>query len=198
MNYLVLTLAGLAILAIIILAYFLHNKETAKPEEKITSPPIKQVEKLPAEKTSAEKIPPQKKIADEIVELPQPTVEKIPDKKISFDGRLAIYVTKTLNDEDIAPREFNLFRTSKSQLSLLDILAECKIAENFQNIGDILITPSRRGILLANNSDCTILKRGNLIEKGRQIELYYEDSISIATPDETAELILRYKSLKPN
>ena len=84
------------------------------------------------------------------------------------------------------------------QLSLLKILEECKIAEHFQSIGDIFISPARRGILLANYSDSTILKRGNLIDKGREIELYYEDSISITTPDETAELILRYKSLRPN
>ena len=199
-DYLIFILAGAAILAIVLLSFFLHEKNK-KPEEKITTPTptstIETPEKIPAKTTPAKKIP-EKIFSEEIVELPAPTIEKVPDKKITYDGKLAIYVTKTLNDEDIAPREFNLFRVGSAQLSLLKILEECKIAEPFQNIGDIFIAPARRGILLANYSDCTILKRGNLIDKDRQIELYYEDSISITTPDETAELILRYKSLRPN
>jgi len=189
-SYVVLIFAGLAIAAIIILSYLLHNKETPKPEEKITQPPapVQKVEKAP-----------------EITEiaLPEEVLKSTKSKEqakeqSNYNGKLAIYVTKTANDEDVAPREFNLFRFGKGIMPLIEILAECKVAEHFQNIGDIFISPSKHGIYLANNSDSTILKRGHLIERGKQTELYYEDSISIATPDEQAELILRYKSLKPN
>ena len=103
-NYFAFILAGLAILAIVLLSFFLHDK-SKHPEEKIITP-------APTTKPTLEtpKQIPTKKIPEEVVELPAPTPEKIPDKKITYDGKLAIYVTKTANDEDIAPREFNLFR----------------------------------------------------------------------------------------
>ena len=39
--------------------------------------------------------------------------------------------------------------------------------------------------------------RNDLISKGQRVELIYGDSINVTTPDESAELILIYKSLKP-
>ena len=43
----------------------------------------------------------------------------------------------------------------------------------------------------------TILERSDLIAKGQRVELIYGDTINVTMPDESAELVLVYKSLKP-
>ena len=180
-EYLPYILAGLAILLIIIL--FLRQKKLAnqpKKAEEETQPTLT------------------KKIAEPIKKFPKQIVSATEIKKISYNGKLAIYVTKTASEEEISPREFNLFRVNAAEINLHEILQKCNIEEDFAGVENIIITPTNRGIIIANNSDCTIIKRNNLIERGRQTEMYYNDSINIATEDETAELILMYKSLKPN
>lgn len=189
-NYLIWFLAAAAILIILIMSYFLWKKNIKSVEEEKILPVEKTVEK----KAEPEKIPLQKKVVEKITEV-KPLAKK--EEKISYDGKLSIYVTKTATDEDIEPREFNLFRVRKI-ITLLEVMEECRIAENFQEFENIIISPGRRGILLKNNSDCTIIKRGNLIEKNNETELYDNDAINITTSDEMSEIILRYKSLKPS
>jgi len=188
-NYLLWILAFVAISVILVLSYFLRKKNVQQAEsveEKISVPekpaPIK-----PKPETVVERI------AEKI-----PEVKPVKEEKFSYEGKFLIYVTKTLHDEDIEPREFNLFRVGRKSINLLEILTECGIAENFQDVEGIVFSPARRGIVLQNDSDCTIIKRGVLLEKGNRTEIYFEDSINISTSDESAEMILRYKSLKPS
>ena len=108
----------------------------------------------------------------------------------SFKGKLKICAR---NAEDSSPREFNLFRLNSAQISLSKILEECNF-EDFQNVEGIIIKPAAQGILIENNSNCTITKENILIEHGKIIELNYNDSIIIAP----ANLILTFESLKPN
>lgn len=118
--------------------------------------------------------------------------------KFTYSGKLMIYVIKTPNGDDIPPREFNLFRMNSAQVPLEYILEQCDIDENFKSVPNILINPAKNCIIVENKSDCTITKRNILVENNKQVELYYDDSINIVTEDETAEMILQYKSLKPN
>lgn len=118
--------------------------------------------------------------------------------KFTYSGKLMIYVIKTPNGEDISPREFNLFRMNSAQIPLDYILEQCDIDENFKGIPNILINPAKSCIIVENKSDCTITKLNVLIENNRQVELYDNDSINIVTEDATSEIILQYKSLKPN
>ena len=108
----------------------------------------------------------------------------------SFKGKLKICAR---NAEDSSPREFNLFRLNSAQISLSKILEECNF-EDFQNVEGIIIKPAAQGILIENNSNCTITKENILIEHGKIIELNYNDSIIIAP----VNLILTFESLKPN
>ena len=61
----------------------------------------------------------------------------------------------------------------------------------------IFISPDNRGIFIENESDCTITKRNEIVEKGGKVELYYNDSVNIVSTNETEELIMVYRSLKP-
>ncbi len=113
-------------------------------------------------------------------------------KNFSYHGKLIICAP---NAEDSAPREFNLFRVNDEQISLSKILESCSI-ENFSDAEGIVIKPTAQGILIENNSACTITKRNELIERERNIELFYNDSVNISADE--AELILTFESLKPN
>jgi len=120
--------------------------------------------------------------------------KKIPiiQKNFSYHGKLIISAS---NVEEIAPREFNLFRVTDAQISLSKILEGCNL-KNFPDAEGVLIKPTERGILLENNSACTITKQNELIEQGRNIELFYNDSVNISA--DAAEMILIFESLKPN
>ena len=115
-----------------------------------------------------------------------------------FNGKLVLYATKIPDDEDFAPREFNLFRMNFEKIPMSYVLEKCGIFKMFPNAVDIFISPNGNGISIDNQSDCTITKRNNIISKGAHVDIYYDDSINIASKDETAELIMVYKSLKPN
>ena len=118
------------------------------------------------------------------------------NNKFSYSGKLIIYVIKTPDSEEIAPREFNLFRMNSAQIPISYILEQCTLDKFLSNVKDIFISPAKNSIIIENKSNCTITKRNVLLEKGKSAELYYNDSVNILSDDETAELILQYKSLK--
>lgn len=168
-NYLPYILAGAAIILILFLAF-----RKKKLEEKPQEIPQKKVTILPEQVKSVEE-----------------------PKKFPYSGKFAVYFTKSAQEEEISPREFNLLRVTAAQISFLEILKECGIDEEFAGAEKIFVSPSGNGIFLKNDSDCTVIKRNNFIEKGRQTEMFYGDSVNISSEDEVAEVILRYKSLKP-
>ena len=132
-----------------------------------------------------------------------PPVEKVLDgkklmPKVFYAGRLMIYVTKTPSNEIFEPREFNLLRANVANISLSEILTRCSIYENFNGTEKIFVHPNDKGIVLENKSACTITRLNVLMDKGANISMQYNDSLNIVTADETSELLLVYKSLKPN
>lgn len=115
-------------------------------------------------------------------------------KNVSYNGKLKIQTTV---DEVVTISEFNLFRVNDSQISLSKILEDCSI-ENSQKFAGIIINPATKGILIQNNSPCTITKDENLISQGQATEMVYGDSIVITPEFENSALILTFESLKPN
>lgn len=130
-----------------------------------------------------------------------PLLEKntnpIKNSAVSYKGRLLLYITKIHEEEDFEPREFNLLRMDSDKISLAYILEKCGLFGIFPNAKNIFIRPNDRGIFIDNQSDCTIINRNVIVEKGGQVSLGYNDSVNIASLDETSELIMVYKSLKP-
>ena len=120
------------------------------------------------------------------------------NQNFSYGGKLLIYVIKTPDEDNVAPREFNLFRMNSAQISLAYILEQCGIEKFAESVRNIFISPAQNGINLENKSACTITKRDVLIERDKQAELYYNDSANIFSEDDLYEMILQYKSLKPN
>ena len=104
---------------------------------------------------------------------------------------------QTIKDEVVMLHEFNLFRVNDAQISLSKILEDCNI-EGSQKFAGIIINPATKGILIQNNSPCTITKDENLISQGQSKEMVYGDSIVITPEFEKSALILTFESLKPN
>lgn len=193
-------LAGLGI-AVLGFLLWLHKRKKEKPGEKRASeidfvpPPVPPAEEKPAPppviETVAKKPEPEEKIEPEPARKRQETNH--------YRGKLAFYVTVTPDGSDIQPMDYNLFRRSNGQeISLADLLKGCGVELRFPGAEDIIVGPLRHGVYLENKSDCTITKRGEILLKGRQVELYYDEKVHIAFSDEKSELIMIYKSLKPN
>ena len=119
-------------------------------------------------------------------------------RKVFYAGKLIIYVTRTPEGEELEPREFNLLRVNASNIRLSEILSQCSIYETFKGTEKIFISPQDKGIVISNKSDCTITRLNVLTEKGAPITMNYNDSLNVVTADAAAEVLLIYKSLKPN
>ena len=192
-------LAGLG-LALLGFLLWLHKRKQEEQGEKVSAinpvpTPVPPVKEKPAPPpvigTAAEKPEPEEKIE------PEPMQEE--KETNHYRGKLAFYVTATPDGSDIPPMDYNLFRRSNGQeISLEELLKGCGVKLRFPGAGDIIVGPLRHGVYLQNKSDCTITKRGEILLKGRQVDLYYDEKVHIAFSDEKSELIMIYKSLKPN
>ena len=136
-------------------------------------------------------------ISDEKISPPvEVNKSLIHNKNFSYKGELVIGVTKNPDGEYLAPRTFNLFRLEDSApISLNDVLKSCGLELDFHGI---TISPSANGVYVENFSDCPLVKLNNPIGKGAYVELRHEDSFGIASVDGKAELVVTYRSLKPN
>ena len=123
----------------------------------------------------------------------------IRNKNFSYKGELLIYVTKNSDDDSLSPRTFNLFRLNSSEpIDLATVLKSLHVEKIFEGAGEIIFSPSANGVYVENKSDCTLVKMNEPIANGSFVELRHEESIDIATADSLSELIVTYRSLKPN
>ena len=190
-------IAALGITVIGLLVWLLRRKgEQAEP---VGAPKRVEQEPLPVPKKTSP--PPPKPEPVKEPEPPQaPEMEPAPAAKPEkfYRGKLSIYVTKTPDDSDIEPLSYNLFRRAKGQeITLEEVLKGCGVSLSFPGAEDITFGPLKHGIYVENRSDCTITKKNDILLKGTQVEMYFDEGIHIAFTDETSEMIIMYKSLKP-
>ncbi len=127
-----------------------------------------------------------------------PPAGKALTPQTSYSGKLELYVTKTPDDSDLPPMEFNLFRQSRGQeITVEEVLKGCGVMLKFPGAEQIFLGPVRRGIYVKNRSDCTITKRGNIVLKNGGTELSSDERLHIAFADEVSEMLIIYKDLKP-
>lgn len=127
-----------------------------------------------------------------------PPAGKVLNPQTSYSGKLVLYITKTPDDTDLPPLEFNLFRQSRGkEITVEEVLKGCGVMLKFPGAEQIVLGPVRRGIYVRNESDCTVTKRGNIILKHGTTELGSDERLHIAFADEVSEMIMIYKDLKP-
>lgn len=118
----------------------------------------------------------------------------------SYVGRLNIYVTRTKSGYDISPLAYDLFRLPANRvISISEILENCGIRETFQGAEGIYLSSGQgRSIILTNQSDCCIMKSGEILMKKKSYQLFTESKVDITFEDEISELTFQYKDLKPS
>lgn len=118
----------------------------------------------------------------------------------SYVGRLNIYITRTKSGYDISPLAYDLFRLPANRVvSIAEILDNCGIRETFQGAEGIYVSSGQgRSIILTNQSDCCIMKSGEILMKGKSYQLFTESKVDITFEDEISELMFQYKDLKPS
>lgn len=118
----------------------------------------------------------------------------------SYTGRLNIYVTKTVSGYDIPPLTYDLFRLPKKRIiTLQEVLESCGVTEPFEGANRIDITSGeKRSIIVTNHSDCTIMKKGEILMKKKSYPLSANDKLDMMFEDEVSEIMLQYKDLRPS
>ena len=120
--------------------------------------------------------------------------------KASYVGNIRLYISRAPSGQDIAPLAYDLFRLPSTKvISLAEILESCGIKEVFSGAEGIYISSGQgRSIILTNQSDCCILKSGEILMKNKSYQLYQDAKVDITFEDEVSELTLQYKVLKPS
>ena len=140
-----------------------------------------------------------------LMKTKRPTV--IPDDdgrpepgKSSYVGRLNIYITRTASGYDISPLSYDLFRLPSTRvISMAEILESCGLKETFAGAGHIFISSGQgRSVILTNQSDCCIMKSGEILMKKKSYQLFAGAKVDIAFEDEISELTFQYRELKPS
>ena len=119
-----------------------------------------------------------------------------PDAGIAFRGRLSIYVMHTADERDIPPVDYPLQRryTGKG-VALDEILQSSGIQIDLPDADKIILGPFNRGIYVLNYSDYKVTKRHEVIASEGRAELFFGESIYIASQDGNTEILLMYKKM---
>lgn len=120
--------------------------------------------------------------------------------KSSYVGRLNLYITRTRSGYDISPLAYDLFRLPSDRvISIAEILENCGVRETFEGAESIYLSSGQgRSIILTNQSDCCIMKSGEILMKGKSYQLFAESKADITFEDEISEMTFQYKDLKPS
>lgn len=120
--------------------------------------------------------------------------------KSSYAGRLNIYITRTASGYDISPLSYDLFRLPSTRVvSIAEILVSCGIRERFEGADRIFISSGQgHSVILTNQSDCCIMKSGEILMKRKSYQLFAGAKVDIAFEDEISELTFQYRELKPS
>ena len=80
-----------------------------------------------------------------------------------------------------------------------EILAGCGLREVFEGAEHIYISSGQgHSVILTNQSDCCIMKSGEILMKKKSYQLFAGAKVDIAFEDEISELTFQYRELKPS
>ncbi|MBD5552679.1 MAG: VWA domain-containing protein [Lachnospiraceae bacterium] len=118
--------------------------------------------------------------------------------KSSYVGKINIYITRTPSGYDIDPLSYNLFRLPGAKvISLAEILESCGVKEIFEGADRIYLSSGQgKSVILTNQSDCCIMRRGEILMKRRSYPLSEDTKVDVTFEDEMSELTFQYKVLK--
>lgn len=120
--------------------------------------------------------------------------------KSSYVGKINIYITRTPSGYDIEPLSYDLFRLPSTKvISVAEILESCGLKEIFKGAERIYLNSGQgRSVILTNQSDCCVMKSGEILMKQKSYQLFENAKVDITFEDEISELTFQYRVLKPS
>ncbi len=140
-----------------------------------------------------------------VVYVSQPPASREPAKKIetkacTYSGKFNIYVVRTADGRDVPPQTYQLFARNSGRMTLDQILTACKIKLGKIGEEDIIIYPGpdHSVIIMDQSERCTVLRGMEILKKGMGYPVFYNEKITITFEDESTEMEIHYKNLKPS
>lgn len=140
-----------------------------------------------------------------VVYVAQPPASREPAKKMetktcSYSGKFNIYVVRTADGRDVPPQTYQLFGRNSGRMTLDQILSACKIKLGKIGEEDIIIYPGpdHSVIIMDQSERCTVLRGMEILKKGMGYPVFYNEKITITFEDESTEMEIHYKNLKPS
>lgn len=125
---------------------------------------------------------------------------KMKTKACTYSGKFSIYVVRTADGRDVPPQTYHLFGRNSGRMTLGQILASCKIKLGKIGEEDIIIYPGpdHSVIIMDQSERCTVLRGMEILKKGMGYPVFYNEKITITFEDESTEMEIHYKNLKPS
>lgn len=125
---------------------------------------------------------------------------KMKTKACSYSGKFSIYVVRTADGRDVPPQTYQLFGRNSGRMTLGQILTSCKIKLGRIGEEDIIIYPGpdHSVIIMDQSERCTVLRGMEILKKGMGYPVFYNEKITITFEDESTEMEIHYKNLKPS
>jgi uncharacterized protein YegL len=140
-----------------------------------------------------------------VVYVAQPPASREPAKKMetktcTYTGKFNIYVVRTADGRDVPPQTYQLFGRNSGRMTLDQILSACKIKLGKIGEEDIIIYPGpdHSVIIMDQSERCTVLRGMEILKKGMGYPVFYNEKITITFEDESTEMEVHYKNLKPS
>jgi len=126
--------------------------------------------------------------------------KKLETKNCDYTGKFNMYVIRTESGRDIPPQTFRLFGRKGGRMTLDWILNSCGL--KFGKIGADDITfypgPDQSIIIMDQSERCTVLRGTEILKKGMGYPVFFDEKLTICFEDETTEMEIHYKNLKPS
>lgn len=125
---------------------------------------------------------------------------KMKTKACTYSGKFSIYVVRTADGRDVPPQSYQLFGRNSGRMTLGQILTSCKIKLGRIGEEDIIIYPGpdHSVIIMDQSERCTVLRGMEILKKGMGYPVFYNEKITITFEDESTEMEIHYKNLKPS
>lgn len=125
---------------------------------------------------------------------------KMKTKACTYSGKFSIYVVRTADGRDVPPQTYHLFGRNSGRMTLGQILTSCKIKLGRIGEEDIIIYPGpdHSVIIMDQSERCTVLRGMEILKKGMGYPVFYNEKITITFEDESTEMEIHYKNLKPS
>lgn len=140
-----------------------------------------------------------------LIYVAQPTAAKEPARKMetkacSYTGKFNLYVVRTADGRDVPPQTYRLFGRNNKRMTLEQILSSCKIKLGKIGAEDISFYPGpdHSVIVMDQSERCTALRGMEILKKGVGYPIFYGDKVTVTFEDESTEMELHYKNLKPS